>query len=206
MLTPAGECSSTPSNGIRSGSRRDGFCVVLKTGLGDRRFRYLRPAVLAPGVPLCVGVPARPGRGADGGAGLLLGRYRGRDGFRGESTVLTWLLQIAVNLVRDHARNRRLQFWKRAPSYPVDQETVRNWIPDGEIDPEKRILVREQVDAVWSATARLPERSGRCSWRSYVEEMELLEIAAVTGLKEGAVKVHLYRAVRAVRARVGRLR
>ena len=136
----------------------------------------------------------------------FLKAYRGRERFRGDSSLLTWLMQIAVNLVRDHARNRRLQFWRRAPALPVNDETTREWLQDGEIDPERRILVQEQVDAVWSATARLPERQRTVFVLRYVEEMELLEIAAVTGLKEGAVKVHLYRALRSVRAYVGRLR
>jgi RNA polymerase sigma-70 factor (ECF subfamily) len=136
----------------------------------------------------------------------FLKAYRGRDRFRGEASLLTWLMQIAVNLVRDNARNRRLQFWKRAPASPVDGGAVRDWIPDAGIDPERRILVKEQVEAVWNATARLPDRQRTVFLLRYVEEMELLEIAAVTGLKEGAVKVHLYRALRSVRAHVGRLR
>ena len=136
----------------------------------------------------------------------FLKAYRGRERFRGEASLLTWLMQIAVNLVRDNARNRRLQFWRRASAYPADSEAVRNWIVDGEIDPEERILVKEQVDAVWSATARLPARQRTVFLLRYVEEIELLEIAAITGLKEGAVKVHLYRALRFVRAHVGRLR
>ncbi len=131
----------------------------------------------------------------------FLKAYRGRERFRGEASLLTWLMQIAVNLVRDNARNRRLQFWRKAPS-----DMPREWLQDGKIDPERRILVQEQVDAVWSATARLPERQRTVFLLRYVEELELLEIAAVTGLKEGAVKIHLYRALRSVRAHVGRLR
>ena len=105
----------------------------------------------------------------------FLKAYRGRERFRGEASLLTWLMQIAVNLVRDNARNRRLQFWRRAPAYPVDGDAVRNWIPDAGIDPEQRILVQEQVDAVWNATARLPERQRTVFLLRYVEEMELLE-------------------------------
>jgi RNA polymerase sigma-70 factor (ECF subfamily) len=136
----------------------------------------------------------------------FLRAYRGRERFRGEASLLTWLMHIAVNLVRDNARNRRLQFWRRAPALPVDGEGPRDWLPDAGIDPERRILVKEQVEAVWNATARLPARQQTVFLLRYVEEMELLEIAAVTGLKEGAVKVHLYRALRSVRAHVGRLR
>src|SRR6185436_2119675 len=39
--------------------------------------------------------------------------YKSRHGFRGDSSVYTWLIKIAVNLVRDHTRSRRFQFWKR---------------------------------------------------------------------------------------------
>src|SRR5580700_1597495 len=66
----------------------------------------------------------------------FLKAYRGRERFRGEASLLTWLMQIAVNLVRDNARNRRLQFWRRAPS-----DMPREWLQDGKIDPERRILV-----------------------------------------------------------------
>jgi DNA-directed RNA polymerase specialized sigma24 family protein len=37
-----------------------------------------------------------------------------------------------------------------------------------------------------------------------MEEMNILEIAEATGLTVGAVNVHLFRAVRAVRKRVGK--
>ena len=62
------------------------------------------------------------------------------------------------------------------------------------------MLIKEQIETLWRATASLPERQRTVFLLRYVEELELLEIAAVTGLKEGAVKVHLYRALRRVRA------
>jgi RNA polymerase sigma-70 factor (ECF subfamily) len=50
----------------------------------------------------------------------------------------------------------------------------------------------------------LPERQKTVFLLRFAEEMTLLEIAAATGLSENAVKVHLYRALRAVRAQMGR--
>src|SRR5689334_6023693 len=50
--------------------------------------------------------------------------YKSRDSFRGECSLQTWLMQIAVNLVRDRARSRRLQFWKRA----VEMDAASQWI------------------------------------------------------------------------------
>src|SRR5580765_6111218 len=43
----------------------------------------------------------------------FLHAYKAWGRFRGDASVQTWLMRIAVNLVRDASRNRRLQFWKR---------------------------------------------------------------------------------------------
>src|SRR3979409_1731242 len=58
----------------------------------------------------------------------LLKAFTAWDRFRGESSVQTCLLQIAINLVRDAGRNRRLQFWKRAAKLAVDVDIARDWL------------------------------------------------------------------------------
>jgi RNA polymerase sigma-70 factor (ECF subfamily) len=64
--------------------------------------------------------------------------------------------------------------------------------------------MEERVKAVWAATGALSERQRTVFLLRFVEDMDLLEIAAATGLKEGTVKAHLFRAVQAVRERVGK--
>ena len=83
-------------------------------------------------------------------------------------------MQIAVNLIRDRIRIRRLQFWRR----------------------------REELAAAWNASASLPERQRTVFLLRFVEDMDLLEIAAAMGLSEGTVKVHLFRALNPVREKV----
>jgi len=130
--------------------------------------------------------------------------YKARGSFRGDASVGTWLMQIAVNLIRDHARDRRLQFWKRARATGVDLSTASRWIPDGGASPEVMALAKEQIQTVWTATECLSERQRTVFLLRFVEDMDLLEIAAATGMKEGTVKVHLFRALHAVRERVGK--
>jgi RNA polymerase sigma-70 factor (ECF subfamily) len=120
--------------------------------------------------------------------------------------VNTWLLRIAVNLVRDYGRNRRIQFWRRTFSSSINTHDISAWIPDRDVTPEAKTVIKEQVQAVWAATVALPERQRTVFLLRFVEDMELLEIAAATGLTEGAVKVHLFRAVQSVRKRVRRLK
>lgn len=123
--------------------------------------------------------------------------------FRGECSLETWLMQIAINLIRDQARSRRLQFWKRATVSVSPDEPGSEWPVAREKSPEKQAALRQQVDAVWSAAAQLPQGQRTVFLLRFVEDMDLLEIAAVTGMKEGTVKAHLFRALQKIRMRVG---
>jgi RNA polymerase sigma-70 factor (ECF subfamily) len=106
-------------------------------------------------------------------------------------------MRIAVNLVRNHAQNRRFQFWKKAQR---DSQEVHDW-PDRSSSPEERAAVNEQIQAVWEATKSLSERQRTVFLLRYVEDLDIPEIAQVTGLTENAVNVHLFRAVRCIRKR-----
>jgi RNA polymerase sigma-70 factor (ECF subfamily) len=134
----------------------------------------------------------------------FLKAHRHLASFRGECSVQTWLMQIAVNLIRDRARSRRLQFWKKTRESGVAVDSLDQWLADDGASAETRLLQREQLDAVWKATAALSEKQRTVFLLRFVEDLDLLEIAAVTGMKEGTVKVHLFRALQAVRQRIAR--
>ena len=127
--------------------------------------------------------------------------YKHRSAFRGECSVHTWLIRIAVNLVRDHARSRRFQFWRKVEQ--VDHDELHDW-PDRNSSPEEKAVVNEQVQAVWEATKTLSERQRTVFLLRFVEDLDIPEIAQSTGLTQNAVNVHLFRAVRSVRKRLGR--
>jgi RNA polymerase sigma-70 factor (ECF subfamily) len=129
--------------------------------------------------------------------------YGARERFRGEASLNTWLMQIAVNLVRDCVRNRRLQFWKRTRAAAPDFDAASRSLADGGASPESAALAKERVAGVWSVLGTLSERQRTVFLLRFVEDLDLLEIAAVTGLREGTVKVHLFRALEAVRKRTG---
>ncbi len=59
------------------------------------------------------------------------------------------------------------------------------------------------VESVWMAAEFLPERQRTVLLLRYVEDMDILEIAAATGMKEGTVKTHLARALQSLRLRMG---
>jgi RNA polymerase sigma-70 factor, ECF subfamily len=133
----------------------------------------------------------------------FLKAHRNWGSFRGESTAMTWLMRIAINLEKDHWRNRRMQFWRQTRTNSIDIDEASDWLPSGERNAEQRLLAREQVKHVWKAVDGLSGRQRRVFLLRYVEEMELSEIARATGLSEGTVKAHLSRALGKVRAEVG---
>ena len=126
--------------------------------------------------------------------------YKHRKSFRGECSVHTWLIKIAINLIRDHARNRRIQFWRKAERVHVEE--IHHW-PVRSISPEDKASMNEQVQAVWEATRTLSEKQRTVFLLRFVEDLDASEIAQSTGLTENTVNVHLFRAVRAIRTRSG---
>lgn len=130
----------------------------------------------------------------------FLKAHRNWDRFRGESSAMTWLMRIAINLEKDHWRNRRLQFWRHTRTNSVDLDEASEWLPSGERSVEQKMMAREQVQQVWKAVEGLSARQRTVFLLRYVEDQELSEIALATGLSQGTVKAHLSRALVKVRA------
>lgn len=133
----------------------------------------------------------------------FLKAHRNWKHFRGDSTVMTWLMRIAINLQRDHWRNRRMQFWRTTQTNSVEIDEANDWLPSKESPVEQQLIAREQVKQVWKIVKDLSERQRTVFLLRYVEERELSEIAQATGLSEGTVKAHLSRALTRVRAELG---
>lgn len=133
----------------------------------------------------------------------FLKAHRNWASFRGESSAMTWLMRIAINLQKDHWRNRRIQFWRQTRTNSVDLDEASDWLPSRESSQEQHLLARERVEQVWAALKGLSERQRTMFLLRYVEELELAEIAKATGLSEGTVKAHLSRALARVRTALG---
>jgi RNA polymerase sigma-70 factor (ECF subfamily) len=129
----------------------------------------------------------------------FLRAYRHRNRFRGSASVKTWLMQIAVNLVRDRTRNRRFQFWRRTQLSAVDACLLEDCVVNRGLSPEAQALVNDQVRGIWQAARTLSDMQRSVFLLRFVEEMDLLEIADVLGVKEGTVKSHLSRALNNIR-------
>jgi len=131
----------------------------------------------------------------------FLRAWAARASFRNECAVGTWLMRIAINLLRDHTRTERFRFWKRAAASSIDVSDPSIHLIHSGSSAESRLIASEQMALVWDTVAQLSPRQRNVFILRFVEEMDLAEIAAATGLPVSTVKSHLYRALGTIRAR-----
>lgn len=133
----------------------------------------------------------------------FLRAYQNRDSFRGDASVSTWLIRIALNLAKDHLKNRRQSFWKRLFSGPEDEwETVTTTVAAPHASAERSLLAKEALDQVMQAVELLTPHQRAVFTMRFVEEMTIEEIAEATERSTGTIKAHLSHAVWAVRKMV----
>jgi RNA polymerase sigma-70 factor (ECF subfamily) len=134
----------------------------------------------------------------------FLRAYEKRAGFRGESAISTWLLRIAVNLVRDHAKRRRISFWRKLVGFEEEESgtSMETYLASPQASPERALLAREELQAVWGAVDSLSPQQRTIFLLRYAEELSLPEIGEILHLKTGSVKAQLFRATNKVKQTV----
>ncbi len=108
----------------------------------------------------------------------------------------TWLCQIAVNKVRDHARAIR----RCPPQVAVDDCEIMDCDADGvHIGPERHALARERSQVLARALAQLPVIDRELVVLHYMLDQDYRTVAGVLGISAGAAKVRGFRARRELR-------
>jgi len=133
----------------------------------------------------------------------LLKAYNGRESFRGDCSVYTWLVHIATNLVKDHQRTRKFQFWRKVQKTGPDLSELSGLLPSRESSPESQMLACERAEQVAVVLESLSANQRTVFLMRFIDEMDLQEICEATGMQISTVKTHLHRAVKAVRLKLG---
>ena len=122
--------------------------------------------------------------------------FEGLDGFRGEAGFRTWLVQIAVNLVRDRRRVAR-----RSPTVVSLEELRARSDVDADppeqrpsVEPIGRLAQREASARLEQELERLPMDYREAFVLKHVEGLPYEEIARITGQSIGCLKVRVHRA------------
>jgi RNA polymerase sigma-70 factor, ECF subfamily len=130
--------------------------------------------------------------------------YRTAATFRGDSKFSTWFYRILVNLCLDHRRRGR--WWRRltgahddaGASDPIETQAAPAH------DPTDAIGRAQVMARVWAAVDRLSPQQRAALVLQVQEELSTSEIAVVLACSEATVRVHLHRAMSALRKTVKR--
>jgi RNA polymerase sigma-70 factor (ECF subfamily) len=133
----------------------------------------------------------------------LLRAYRGRESFRGDCSVSTWLTGIAINVTRDHLRSAKFKFWKQAHATSIDVHEMASFIPSEDCSPERRMLASEKLAQMTEVLEELSPNQRTIFLMKFFEEIPVVEIGEMLHMPVNTVRTHLHRALRTVRARMG---
>ncbi|HEU4368315.1 MAG TPA: sigma-70 family RNA polymerase sigma factor [Methylomirabilota bacterium] len=130
--------------------------------------------------------------------------YRTAGAFRGDARFSTWFYRILVNLSLDHRRRRRWwrQWQTRDERGPED--TLIEDQPAPAVDPDDAVGRAETLARLWAGVDRLSPQQRAVVVLRVQEELPTSQIAAVLQCSEATVRVHLHRAVSALRKTLGR--
>lgn len=136
----------------------------------------------------------------------LLQIFRNIKRFEGRSQFSTWLHRVAVNACLDMRRRQRRwtqnifpwRWGNRSEQEPGDAIESLPAPPDSE-DPLARVSGNELKRDLGAALDRLSTNQRVVFQLKIFQELSIAEIAQATGMAEGTVKSHLFRATQAVR-------
>jgi len=106
-----------------------------------------------------------------------------------------------VNLVRDHAKSRRVSFWRRLVGLEAEHANVADVSAPSQ-SPERVLLARSELQAVWAAVDFLSPSTARVFLLRVVEELSLAEIGRSAWDTSGQRQAQLFRALGSVRKQV----
>jgi RNA polymerase sigma-70 factor (ECF subfamily) len=126
--------------------------------------------------------------------------WRRLDGFRGEATFRTWLLTIAWRKALDR-RRARLLWWKRAATAPDDGDVTAT-LANGDADPERTALARDEARRVQGIIQSLSPRLRDTLLLAASGEHSYEDIGAILGAPVGTIKWRVAEARRIITLRM----
>lgn len=118
--------------------------------------------------------------------------------FKKEYSFRSWLFKIASNLCIDFFRKRRIQTISIEQPYSHNEDVPHFDFPDQESDPYQKIIADERKKTLHQAIEMLPEHYRQIIILRHFEDLDYQEIANKLSLPLGTVKVHLFRARKAL--------
>lgn len=121
--------------------------------------------------------------------------YRGIGSFRQESKLSTWVAKIAYSTALNHLKKNKRSLTEDYPDDIINLSTERD-------SPEELLSKKNTSEYLNKLIDQLPEKYGLILTLYHLEEFSIEEINETTGMPEGTIKSHLYRARKMLKDKV----
>ncbi len=133
----------------------------------------------------------------------FLAAWKHLGGFRGDSSLKTWLVRIAVNKARSYWRWKKLRRWACLGGGDEDEPALEDLLPDDPAGrPEQAAQAADLERRIRSAISTLPHRQREVA-AMRAQELSIAEIASALGMAEGTVKAHWFEARKKLESLLG---
>jgi RNA polymerase sigma-70 factor (ECF subfamily) len=129
----------------------------------------------------------------------FLRAYTHLGSFDGRSSFYTWFYRIVVNLCLDHKRKKRFSWLSLDQRDKNAADLGPRGVPDSAPSPEQHAAAVELSRRAGAALDKLPPKQRTVFILRNHQGLSIREIAEIVRSSEGTVKVHLHRAVAALR-------
>ena len=134
--------------------------------------------------------------------------YQRAGSFGGRARFSTWFYRLVVNLSLDHQRRGR--WWRRLvrdagpDGRDDDQPDLVERLPAAAADPIETVERERRMKRLWAAVDQLAPRQRAAVLLHVQEGLPTRDVAAALECSEATVRVHLHRALTALKKTLGK--
>lgn len=128
---------------------------------------------------------------------VFLKCYEKMDTFRGDSSYKTWLYKITVNKCKDYLKSK----WYRSI---LPTEYIKDVLLTTNRTPEQQVVANDEKHALAQLVLSLPGKYREVIILFYYEQLNIKEIAEITGIKQETIKTRLQRGKRMLQTKYER--
>lgn len=121
--------------------------------------------------------------------------------YRGESALKSWIGQVAYSVAKRHLEKRRIAIAEMPADSEDDGLSLLDQVSDG-FDLEAACADAEIAGGLHEEIEALPPMQRTLLTLYHLDEVPIVEIARITGIAEGTIKSHLFRARARLRERL----
>jgi RNA polymerase sigma-70 factor (ECF subfamily) len=146
---------------------------------------------------MCMGLLDRSEDARDAVQETALRFLRQLPQFRGESSIMTWSMGIAVNVAREIRRKKR-------PMQPFEADMEPPIRTHRHVEsPDEHAASSEAHRVLWGTLNELPQRQREALLLRYFQQLSVEETAVAMDCAVGTVKATVHQALRSLRAKLG---